>query len=208
VWIALLNLENNYGTPKSFKEVLDRAVQANDDCEVLEQTAKLLETSGKMKEADTIFQRLLKKKKGSVKTWGKYAEFCLRTNPKFDTRAFFERATQSVPKQKYTRLVTLLARIEFKLGNPERGRTMFAGLLGLYPKRVDIWDMYLDQELRIGDIDKCRALFMQAVDLKVSSKKIQHFFKRWLTFEKQYGTNETVASVKKKAQEYVDSKTA
>jgi len=27
-------------------------------------------------------------------------------------------------------------------------------------------------------------------------------------FEKQFGTNETVANVKKKAQEYVDSKTA
>ena len=208
VWVALLNLENNFGTSKTFKEVLDRALQSNDDIQVLEQTAKLLEASGKLKEADTMFQRLLKKRKGSVKTWAKYAEFCLRTNPKFDTRAFFERATQSVPKHKYTRLVTQLARIEFKHGSPERARTMFAGLLGLYPKRVDLWDVYLDQELRLGDIDKCRALFRQTVALKVSSKKIQHFFKRWLLFEKEFGTDQTVAAVKKKAQEYVDSKTA
>jgi rRNA biogenesis protein RRP5 len=45
---------------------------------------------------------------------------------------------------------------EFKLGEPERGRTVFEGLLNKYPKRSDLWSVYLDQEVRVGDIDICR----------------------------------------------------
>ncbi len=35
--------------------------------------------------------------------------------------------------------------MEFKEGDPERGRGVFEGILRNYPKRLDLWSIYLDQ---------------------------------------------------------------
>jgi rRNA biogenesis protein RRP5 len=63
-------------------------------------------------------------------------------------------------------------------------------------------------ELRVGDLDITRRLFERVTSLPVplSSKKMKYFFKRWLAFEKEFGTDQTVARVKQKAQDYLDSK--
>ena len=34
---------------------------------------------------------------------------------------------------------------EFKLGSAERGRAIFEDVLRNYPKRTDLWSVYLDQ---------------------------------------------------------------
>ena len=34
---------------------------------------------------------------------------------------------------------------EFKMGDAERGRGIFEGILRNYPKRLDLWSIYLDQ---------------------------------------------------------------
>jgi rRNA biogenesis protein RRP5 len=47
----------------------------------------------------------------------------------------------------------------------------------------------------------------RATSLKLSSKKMKHFFKRFLDFEKKFGTEESVEHVKAKAKEYVASAT-
>ena len=51
-----------------------------------------------------------------------------------------------------------------------------------------------------------RHLFERVVSLKLSSKKMKYFFKRYLEFEKEHGTDATVDHVKKRAREYVESK--
>jgi hypothetical protein len=37
------------------------------------------------------------------------------------------------------------ALMEFKSGDAERGRGVFEGILRNYPKRLDLWSIYLDQ---------------------------------------------------------------
>ena len=44
------------------------------------------------------------------------------------------------------------AQMEFKFGEAERGRTIFEGIVTNYPKRTDLWSIYLDMEERIGDV--------------------------------------------------------
>ena len=34
---------------------------------------------------------------------------------------------------------------EFKIGSAERGRAIFEDVLRNYPKRTDLWSVYLDQ---------------------------------------------------------------
>lgn len=57
-------------------------------------------------------------------------------------------------------------------GSAERGRTVFDGVLANYPKRLDVWSVYLDMELRQGEEEHIRRLFERTISLRVSSKKV------------------------------------
>jgi rRNA biogenesis protein RRP5 len=46
--------------------------------------------------------------------------------------------------------------MEFKHGEPERGRTIFEGIISNYPKRLDQWSIYLDMEIRTGEQETIR----------------------------------------------------
>lgn len=103
-------------------------------------------------------------------------------------------------------VISKMAQMEFKHGSPERGRTIFEGIVSNYPKRVDIWGIYIDMELKLGDHSAIRNLFEKVTTLNLSSKKMRYFFERYLKFEREYGTKETVAHVREKARQYVLSK--
>jgi hypothetical protein len=42
-------------------------------------------------------------------------------------------------------VITQAALAEFRQGNAERGRSLFEGVLRNYPRRLDLWSVYLDQ---------------------------------------------------------------
>ena len=52
---------------------------------------------------------------------------------------------------------------EFKSGDKERGRTYFESVLENAPRRVDVWSVYLDMEIKYGDEDRAKyaCLFLQ-----------------------------------------------
>lgn len=58
-------------------------------------------------------------------------------------------------------------------GIPERGRSFFENMLRNYPKRMDLWSVYLDQEIRAGDLHRCRSLFDRVTYLKLPPKKMK-----------------------------------
>ncbi len=60
-------------------------------------------------------------------------------------------------------VISKFALFEFKHGEPERGRTMFDSLLGSYPKRVDLWSVYIDCMKKQGDHDKVRCVFVVCI---------------------------------------------
>ena len=53
-------------------------------------------------------------------------------------------------------IISKFAQLEFKHGEPERGRTMFESLLSTYPKRVDLWAVYTDMAIKLGDPQRVR----------------------------------------------------
>ena len=55
------------------------------------------------------------------------------------------------------------------------------------------------------DYNGNRRLFEQALGKKWSTKKMKFLFKKWLTFEKEHGDDESVSSVKQAAMRYVES---
>ena len=55
-----------------------------------------------------------------------------------------------------SKTIEKFAILEFRHGDQERGRTIFEGLVDRYPKRLDIWNNYIDQVVRLADIQSCR----------------------------------------------------
>lgn len=77
------------------------------------------------------------------------------------------------------------------------------GILRSYPKRTDIWGVYLDQEVKLGDVLRARALFERAVATDLPPKKMKALFKKYVAFEARNGDEGRVEEVKRKAMEYV-----
>ena len=60
-------------------------------------------------------------------------------------RKLLERALATLPRRKHVKAISHAALLEFRVGAPERGRSIMEGVLRNYPRRLDLWSMYIDQ---------------------------------------------------------------
>jgi len=65
--------------------------------------------------------------------------------------------------------IVKFAQLEFKLGDAERGRTIFEGIMDSYPKRLDLWFVYVDMEIKQRNVAGVRALFDRILASRLSS---------------------------------------
>ena len=54
--------------------------------------------------------------------------------------------------------ISKFAQFEFQYGEPERGATEFESLVSTYPKRVDLWSVYIDMMLKAGEVKRVRCV--------------------------------------------------
>ncbi|KAG0259771.1 rRNA biogenesis protein rrp5 [Mortierella polycephala] len=201
VWVALMNLENTFG-------IFKNAVQTCEPKKVYLQLVKIYERSNKIELATELYNTMTKKFGQSSKIWTGFGHFQLHHGNLEAGRELLQRSLKSLPKRKHIKTISKFAQLEFKYGEPERGRTIFEGVMSNYPKRVDLWSVYIDMEIRNGEQDAVRRLFARVVSLKLSSKKMKFFFKKWLAYEKDNGDELHVEEVKRRALAYVESLSA
>ncbi|OLL26878.1 rRNA biogenesis protein rrp5 [Neolecta irregularis DAH-3] len=189
VWIAFLNLENAFGTENTLEETFKKACQ-----EAL-----------KFEKADQCWNVMIKKFRTSCKVWLGYAQFLIDHADVDAARELLPRSKKSLPERKYIKITKRFAQLEFRSGDPERGRTIFEGLLSDHPKRLDLWNVLIDLETKQDNKDGVRRLFQRVLSLSLSSKNAKSLFKKWLAFEKRHGDERTVEDVKRRAIEYVET---
>ncbi|KAA8567941.1 hypothetical protein EYC84_008377 [Monilinia fructicola] len=210
IWLALLNLEIAYGSDETVEEVFKRACQYNDAQEVHERLASIYIQSGKHEKADELFQILTKKFSQSPTVWVNYAHFLFNTLGSPDRgRALLPRATQSLPPHTHLPLTLKFAALEFRSehGSPERGRTIFEGVLAKWNKRLDIWGQLLDLEIKAGDKSIVRGVFERVARIKgLKPKGAKGWFKRWSEWEKVNGDKKSQEKVAAIAAEWVRSR--
>lgn len=206
-WIALLVLEVAHGSDETVEEAFKRACQYNDAQEIHESLASIYIKTGKYEKADELFQILVKKFSQSPKVWENYSHFLHTLHSAPDrARALLPRAIQSLPSSTHLPLTLKFASLEFKSsnGSPERGRTMFEGILSTYPKRLDIWNQLLDLEIQQGDKGIIRELFDRLVKTKgIKEKGALAWFKRWGRWEEENGDTKSQDIVRARAEEWV-----
>ncbi|RMX61399.1 hypothetical protein pdam_00018294 [Pocillopora damicornis] len=208
VWVALMNLENLYGTQESLVKVFERALQQNEPKKVFFQLIGIYSRTDKTELAEQLYHTMVKRFSQSKKVWIGFSSFYMKQGKLDLGRKLLQRSLKSLPKRKHIETIVQFALHEFKYGEPQRGQTMFESILTNYPKRSDLWSVYLDMMIKQGDIEPVRQIFERVIHINLSSKKMKLFFKRYLDFERQYGDALSIENVKTKAVEYVESKAA
>jgi len=207
VWAALLNLEKAHGDEASFVAVFQRALQGADPKEVHLHVASTHERAGDIELTDAAYEAACKKFKQSADVWGAWMASTMTRGEGSRAKEILQRAINVLPTAQHVNLISKFGQLEFRHGSAERGRTVFDGVLANYPKRVDIWSVYIDMELRQGDDEPTRRLLERVTSLRLSSKKMKFFFSRYLTYARDAGDDALVAQVKEKARVWVENAT-
>lgn len=209
VWVAYLNLENQYGNPseEAVAKLFQRALQYCDHLKLHLELLGLYERTEQHKLADELLDKMVKKFKQSCEVWLRRIQWLLKQKPD-EVDKMMNRALLSLPKHEVVQFLSQVAILEFKNGVPDKGRSIFEKMLREYPKRRDLWSVYLDQEIRLGDVDFIRALFERATSMSVPAKKMKFLFKKYLNFEKSLGDEKRIQYVIQKAREYVETAAA
>ncbi|KAK2461613.1 hypothetical protein APHAL10511_006076 [Amanita phalloides] len=202
VWIALLNLENVYGTEESLDKTFKEAARANDSKTVYLRLASIFEESEKPEKAEEQYKKTCKKFGQSSKVWTSCGKFYLVRGDLEEARKLLPRSLQSLEKRKHLKTIAKFAQLEYKHGDPERGKTIFEGIVDSHPKRWDLWSVYIDMEAGQRNIQSLRNIFDRVLALKMTSHKAKSFFKKWLELEHRIGDEGGATTVKQKAVEW------
>ncbi|KAH7320432.1 hypothetical protein B0J17DRAFT_685683, partial [Rhizoctonia solani] len=199
VWIALLNLESQFGTEESLETLFKDAARHNDSKTVHLKMAAIFDESEKTQKAEEQYARTAKKFSQSSKVWTLFGEHYLKAGKVEESRKLLARSLLSLPQRKHLKTISTFARMEYKLGDPERGKTIFEGIVESHPKRNDLWAMYIDMETSQSNAQSVRNIFNRALGRKLTAKQAKFFFKKWLESEKRIGDEGGVEAVKEKA---------
>jgi rRNA biogenesis protein RRP5 len=208
IYATLMNLESKFGTEETQRKIFSRAVQSCEAKDIYLQQAKIYEQNEEHDRVKDTFQKMMKKFHQSRKPYEAY-QLYLISNGKQYKRAneILERALKNLPKKKHLKILSKFAVIHYKFGSIIDGHQIFEQLVANYPNRTDLWSMYIDTELASKRYDQVRQLYERVVTLNLSTKKMQSYLKRYLKFEKEYGTEEGQENVKQLARDYIARKT-
>ncbi|GAV30153.1 hypothetical protein PMKS-003660 [Pichia membranifaciens] len=203
IWIAMLNLENSFGDDESLESVFKRSCQYMDAYTMHQKLVAIYIASQKYRKAESLFGTLCKKFGAkNPNAWVSYGSFLIDRDNNEEAHSVLAKALQILPKRDHVDVVRKFAQLEFQKGDPEQGRSLFEGLLSDVPKRVDLWNVYIDQEIKIDDKKKVDGLFERVIEKKLTKKQAKFFFAKWLDFEEQKGDEKSQDYVKAKAAEY------
>ncbi|WVQ96181.1 hypothetical protein IAU59_003284 [Kwoniella sp. CBS 9459] len=203
VWMALVNLELGFGTPESADKVFKEAAQYNDARTVHLRYAEALEAAGKEETVEELYKKIVKKFSAYPDSWTRFADFYLKKGDVDAARALLPRSMKSLDKSKHVETIEKMSLLEFKHGDAERGKTLFEGLVDKFPKRLDLWGVYIDQLAKIGDIQGVRGLVDRALAQKLTGKKAKFLFKKLLTIEQRIGDAAGQEKAKDRARQWV-----
>ncbi|KAL9036906.1 MAG: hypothetical protein Q9214_005931 [Letrouitia sp. 1 TL-2023] len=209
IWTGLLNLETIHGNSDTLDAVFTRACQYTDSEEIHGRLISILIQSQQAEKAHEVFKQALRKHAQSLALQENYLNFLFTTlvSPQL-AREHLPRAMQSLPPYAHLNLTSKAAQLEFTSpqGDPERGRTVFESLLATWPRRLDIWNVWLDLEIQHGGEGgegRIRSMFEGTLKKKLRHRKAKWIFKKWVEWEEGVEGGKGVERVKGLAEKWV-----
>ncbi|ODV78083.1 uncharacterized protein CANTADRAFT_295462 [Suhomyces tanzawaensis NRRL Y-17324] len=205
IWIAMLNLENTFGSEETLDEIFKRSCQYMDPLVMHQKLVGIYNMSENFEKAEALYKVMTKKFGKQVSVWVQYGSSLMDRGLNQEAHEVLARALQILPKREHIEVVKKYAQLEFSKGDAEQARSLFEGLVSDAPKRIDLWNIYLDQEIKQDSKKRVEDLFERVLTKKLSKKQAKFFFSKWLVFEEEKGDEQMVAKVKAKATEYVQA---
>uniref|UniRef100_A0A7M4F1A3 Protein RRP5 homolog n=1 Tax=Crocodylus porosus TaxID=8502 RepID=A0A7M4F1A3_CROPO len=159
-------------------------------------------------QAEDLYHTMLKRFRQEKSVWLKHATFLLKRGQTEATHRLLEHALRGLPVKEHVDVISKFAQLEFQFGDPDHAKALFESTLSSYPKRTDIWSIYIDMLIKHGSQKEVRDVFERVIHLSLAPKRMKFFFKRYLDYEKKYGTADTIQAVKAAALGYVESKSS
>lgn len=203
IWVALLNLENSFGTDDTLHETFKLSCQYMDALTMHQKLASIFSMSEKFDKLDELYNLMCRKFGKEVSVWVQYGFSLFSRGQNSQARELLSRALNSLSKKDYVEVVKKFAQIEFNEGDSEQGRSLFEGLISDLPKRIDLWNVYIDQEIKTNNREKVEDLFSRVTSKKLLRKQAKFFFNKWLSFEEKNNNQNVIAHVKARAADYV-----
>lgn len=217
VWCALLALELKFGNEASLQEAITRASRNNNPkqvhlrlCELLENEVMRTQSPADFERANSMHLKGCKKFRSKKKVWMAYMEFLLKHSRAEESFELSKRALKSLKPHKHVETMSKFAQLMFQYGDVEKARTLFDGLLQSNRKRLDLLFVYLDKEVKHGDVVLGRKLLERAASLednsipmKLNDKQMKRLFKKWYAFEQEHGSEDNQYQVKEAAQRFI-----
>jgi rRNA biogenesis protein RRP5 len=187
----------------SLEGVFTRAVQESKGKYIYLALADTYELADDIDGAAGVLEKALKRHKKSKKVWMRYHELYIKHGMEKKAKECLSRSIQSLSRHKHIEVISHYALTEFEHGSIDRGRVLFEDLLTSYPKRTDLWHIYIDKEVKAGYIPQARQLLDRLVSGKLSAHNMKAAFKKYLQLESKYGTPSDEERVKDMAKDYV-----
>jgi len=234
IWVAMMSLEVSYGSKQSLDDVVKRAQKYNDQLKVLMELARIQQAADKIEDAHLTWHAAAKRvgtARGelTVKVYASWIELWYSNSNVTKGRELLEMALSKLPADAQLQLMIRVAQFEYDYhyqgSSPERGRTMFEKIFTQHPKRLDIWTVLVDKELKSFRLMKDRAgvrpstiaaklkAIRNVFDLAAgeskwsvyNAKQMRYIFGRLIAFEQEFGTEESLEVAQSKARAYVES---
>ena len=167
--------------------------------------------SKKYEDASDLYKLLIKDYFNDLEIWKKYIEFLFQiqklkggdekgdVNAQMDDMSHLEiiepkegldKSMQVLPKKTHLDIMSWYGQLLYINGKNEEARNMFDNILKNFPKRKDIWFVYIDKEVKYGNIDKVRQIFDKMFEVKFKINDLKSVMKKFLEIEKKHCKDE------------------
>lgn len=142
--------------------------------------------------------------------WISYGYFTFRIGKQESGRKLLLKSLDSLPDRHHLTVISQFAQMEFKHGSTERGKNLFESVLANYPRRTDVWMIYLSflvkycnprrEEEKEGKktnpstisqdtTESIRSVFERVVNSGINPRKLLPILKKYLEFEEKIGSD-------------------
>ncbi len=206
IYMAWFNLENAYGTKEAADKVYKEALQCNDEFLVLSKAAEILVQHGHLERAEEVLNRKANRYRKEFQAWIDLGHFYFKHKKSIkEARFTLQRALSNLKKSvEIVNVSSKFAQLEFSLGEPERGKSIFENIVRDFPSRTDQWMVYADMLIKSEQLEAARDLFQRMISLGLAPKKMKSLFKKYWEFEQLHGDQSKVDAVRKQALEYLE----
>lgn len=204
VWLALINLENRFGTKESQQKTLEEALQMNDTFKVHSKLLDIYVDTGKQQELSALVDLMLRKYKRDPKTYTLCGTACYKLNLKEKARYVMQKALNVLEKKEHVQVLVQFALLERDRGERERAEALLEQVLAVYPQRVDVCAVYVDMLVKENDIERVRQVMERITSHQLPARKMKVLYKKWIEVEEKIGDEGKAEIIRQRAIEYVE----